>query len=245
MSAEVLPEPIQPGTRLALASVRWDETPRSVLLLMTTSCPACQSSVGFYRRVVARVSKEAGLRFIVAFSEPTDAVRQWLDTNEVETDQLIRVSSLLSIGALGTPTILIVGSDGVVTDVMVGELSRHEEALFVRRLAREPQVPPLNNMPSAVEVDNNEFERLSEGLRTQVLDPRDRASYEREHRAQTVNIPFDELYTRAQQELMPTAPVFIDCSFASSILECRRTALVLQLLRFPRIFVIEPSTLRN
>ena len=237
--ADDLPELIQPQTTLAVTNVLWSETPRSVVLIMRTSCSVCQNSVAFYRDIVAEASARGDLRFIVASDEPEAEVREWLDTNSIGSSQVARVPALMSIGIVGTPTLLAVGDDGVVIDVMVGRLSPSQEERFLAKLSSNVATEPMNNLPAPKTIPDEEFRQLSINARVQVLDVRNRAEYGEGHRSGAVNIPFDELETRALLGLSVTAPLFVDCS-VGSMLTCRNAALFLTLLQFPQVLMIAP-----
>ena len=146
----------------------------------------------------------------------------------------------MSLGIDWTPTLLIVGIDGLITDVMVGELSQREEELFMARLTGDPDAGILNNLPVVTIISDGEFRNIDVDTWPHVVDVRDRKPHRRDGRAAAVNIPADELGTRALIELATTRPVFVDCSVEIPYRECRYAAYVLAYDGFSPVAMIVP-----
>jgi hypothetical protein len=68
------------------------------------------------------------------FSQSEDEAREYLDRHEIKVDE-VRSDSLRSIGVTGTPTILLVNENGVVSNYWRGKLSPEKEAEVLAKLA--------------------------------------------------------------------------------------------------------------
>jgi hypothetical protein len=64
---------------------------------------------------------------LAVLPQPVEEGRRYLATLGVAVDE-IKQSSLSSIDVRGTPTLMLVNSDGVVTDTWVGRLQAEQEA---------------------------------------------------------------------------------------------------------------------
>ena len=234
----MLTEPLRPGTKISILDGHGIESKQNVVLVVNTTCPGSNDSVQFYRRLATRIDSMPHARIVVLSDETEGAVRQWLEDNSIGVRHVVQVPALVSVGLDWTPTLFIVGENGVVTDLMIGALSELEEESFMARLAHVPGTEPMNNLPVLKTVSDGEFREKSSDARPQVIDVRKRDAYNRNHRAGAVNIPSDELETRASIELATELPAYVDCSVGIPYPECRHAAYVLAFGGFPRVGMI-------
>ena len=237
---ETLMKSIQPGARIVMSDVRWVESPQNVVLFLRTTCPGSNNSVEFYRRLTALADLKANVRFVIVSDEPEKEVRQWLTGNSVFARHVVHVPAFMSLGVEWTPTLLIVADDGVVTDLMIGELSERDEEGFMARLSRATHTESLNNLPVLQTISDGEFRQSFGNTRQQVIDVRERDVYNGDHRTGAVNIPADELGTRAAIELAAPLPVFVDCSVEILQRMCRKAAYDLVFRGFSQVVMIVP-----
>jgi rhodanese-related sulfurtransferase len=222
--ADVSP-PVQPGQPLRLEGVEWSAADHTVVVLVSPTCPACNASSAFFQRLTqaVRATPKARLAFIAA--EPILDVEAWLQQRNISAQAVIHVSKPVSLGFFIVPSLVIVDSRGIVTDLMANRLTDGEQARVLARVT-DPASPALNNAVAARELSKTDFEHLIASERPIVLDVRDRDSFHRASRPGAVNIPLDELALRAPFELANRTAVAIDCD-GVPILSCRQAAMVL------------------
>jgi rhodanese-related sulfurtransferase len=105
-------------------------------------------------------------------------------------------TDLASLGVSSTPTLVLVNGDGVVLEVWKGKLSPKQEAALIRTLG----IQSAKN-PDEWYIDEDAAKRLTSKKSATVIDLRGRDNYNREHFADAINIPVDELPVRAINEL--------------------------------------------
>lgn len=130
------------GTDLSkrLAGVNWSANGRTVVLALSTYCHFCTESAPFFRRMRESVGKD--VKLVGVFPQPIAAAESSLKREGVRLDQVMQVS-LDRIGVTGTPTMLLVNSNGIVTQTWVGKLAPEKEAEVLKTIlgARSAAVP--------------------------------------------------------------------------------------------------------
>jgi hypothetical protein len=130
---------------------------------------------------------------------------------------------------------------------MVAGLSATEESLVYARLRPDADAPPLDNTTVFREIDDVEMHQAIEVVGTQVLFPVERADAAEIMRARSsgsasfINIPEDEISTRARIEMSPSQLVIIDCSKHSRI-SCHFIAEKLNKDQFEEVLLYFPNT---
>ena len=152
--------------------------------------------------------------------EPAEEMTRWLAANDIQVTRVLSVSEPYRLGLLVIPTLLIADHTGTVSDILVGEPAPELGATFISRLVGESSVPPVNNSNYAEEIDTATLAQRARQHPVTVLDIRSRQDFAAAHWPGALNIPQDELQTRADQELDPTTPIILDCHRAES-LQCR------------------------
>jgi hypothetical protein len=107
-------EPLDVKSDIELAAGRI-----TTVLFLKTTCKFCAESMDFYRRLSAVVDRGS---IIVISEESKDSMREYLDAQRFHPDRIISMprSSLKKVR--GTPTLLLVGSNGVILDVRLGSV---------------------------------------------------------------------------------------------------------------------------
>lgn len=114
------------GTSLAGATLGVDFTGRTTLLMVLASdCGFCQESMPFYRRLLAR--ERDRVQVVVAAPARDAGIGEYLESENVTPDAQIFVEAGI-LPVAGTPTLLVVDSDGLVTHAWVGLLDADREA---------------------------------------------------------------------------------------------------------------------
>jgi thiol-disulfide isomerase/thioredoxin len=111
---------IEPGTKISLAGIDWSKGERTLLLALSTTCHFCTESAPFYQRL--QQQKRDDIRLLALLPQPLQESRVYLDNLGVRVDDLTQ-SPLKSVGASGTPTLILIDNQGAVIDSWVGKLS--------------------------------------------------------------------------------------------------------------------------
>jgi hypothetical protein len=120
---------IHKGEKLNLPDVDWAKNGQTLLLVLSSGCHFCTESAPFYQRLI----RESGINRIALLPQPADEGRRYIESLGITVGE-VRQVRLDSLRVIGTPTILIVDRDGVVTDSWVGVLSPEEETALLGRV---------------------------------------------------------------------------------------------------------------
>lgn len=120
------------GQKLSLPDVDWSKNGRTLVLVLQSNCRFCTDDAPFYRELLKRQAAQPGLKLLAVLPDSIDAAKAYLGSLGVTIDE-IRQSSLKSIGVAGTPALLMVDSNGVVTDAWMGRLDSAGEAEVISR----------------------------------------------------------------------------------------------------------------
>jgi rhodanese-related sulfurtransferase len=200
------------GSVLQLPGLAWWTTPLHVVALVDTGCKACADSVPFYQVLSARVAKQSEAQLVVAAAEDPLRVQEWLTRMNISAHKIVQIGDPASYGFSEIPTLLIVTDQGSVTDIVQRVLPQSVQDAFIRRLTHRTDEEGLQETFGAREIESRDFRPSRPSDVVQVLDVRDRQSYQKSHRTGSRNIPFDELQSRAEAELDLSRPVVVDCS---------------------------------
>jgi len=232
---------IRPGTLVDSWATHWNQATRHLVLVVTTSCPACRQSAPLYEALSRRAKDSQDTRLVVVSNEPVDAVRGWLDVNAIQPEEIVQVEDLAEVGVFLVPTLLIVDQKGGVTDVVVGQLSAKQEEELRARVDDPLGSVPLDYSSASSEIDETTLGHLLDTLGPLVVDIRDRDAYEQDPGVATVNIPGQELSARAPIELSRSRPLIVDCS-GGVVASCHAAAVHLRNLGFSDVYVYRPSS---
>lgn len=125
---------IEIGEKINLPDIDWQKNGKTLLLAVSTTCHFCTESGPFYQHIV----KEHGDTQLVALvPQQVDEGRQYLKKLGVEIDQ-IRQIQFNSLGVQGTPTLLLINSEGVVENLWLGRLRGDQETEVLSELKKAP-----------------------------------------------------------------------------------------------------------
>ena len=236
------PELIRPGARLMLPGVEWSDSARNIFLLVSSTCPACNDSVAFYRDLASLVQELPRTRLLVAAVDGVDRVRDWAKTHVIPYDVMVELENPILFGFTLTPTLLLVDEKGVVTDVLLRLLAVDEESLIMRRLRHPDSTRPLNNTGYVTEIDGNELEHLmtEEQDVPVILDVRRRSDRRLNRREGAISIPMDELAIRAPVELAGRpGRMVVDCTEMHWV-KCRSAGRILKSAGVENVSLLRP-----
>jgi hypothetical protein len=120
------------GRKLSLPDMDWSKSERTLVLILQANCRFCTESAPFYRELSKRQATQSKLNLIAVLPNPIDDAKSYLGSMGVTVSE-IRQAPLSSIGASGTPTLVMVDSSGVVTDAWKGRLDGTGEAEVLSR----------------------------------------------------------------------------------------------------------------
>lgn len=114
----------------SLPNVDWRKNSRTLVLVLSNTCHFCTESAPFYQQL-ARARGDT--RLVAVLPQPVEEAKLYLQRLGVSVDQIHRVA-LNSIAVRGTPTLLLVNSDGVVVRSWFGKLQMEQEAEVISKI---------------------------------------------------------------------------------------------------------------
>jgi hypothetical protein len=126
-------EEIKLGTKVSLPDVEWSHGDRNLVMVLQKGCHFCSESVPFYQRLARETSGRGDVQVVAALPQDVKEGVQYLKDLGVSVAQ-VRQASPASLGALGTPTLLLVDHTGAITGAWVGKLSPDKESEVLHRL---------------------------------------------------------------------------------------------------------------
>jgi hypothetical protein len=123
-ASKTLPSNIAAGAKLTAEPVNWHDSPKNVVLLLSTTCHFCKESSGFYRKLVEDCRSHA--RTVALFPQTPLEAQAYLKAEDVQVDE-VKHADFQSLQIGGTPTLLLVDSNGVVQKVWLGKLPEAKE----------------------------------------------------------------------------------------------------------------------
>lgn len=127
--ADAARQPYRTGEKIEqIAGVDFSKAPRTVLLVVRSSCVFCSQSMSFYKRLAElRHKKGTDFRVVGLTTEPVEVGERYFSKNGVSLDTVASYEDV-EFRVRATPTVILVDHDGRVIRSWVGLLSGiHEE----------------------------------------------------------------------------------------------------------------------
>lgn len=208
---------VRVGSRIMLPAISWQDSPKNVVLALSSYCGYCRASAPFYRSL-ASASQKGHFRTIAVLREPpgVGGVASALGVDGLPSNNLYHVD-LETIGVKATPTLMIVDGTGTVTASWSGRLAVSQEKEVYERLE-------MKQMPSSIATPISEADALSPVLsgaeliaemnsqNTVLLDTRERDIAEQTRIRGSLNMPLDEILSRAPHEISHDSTVIVYCN---------------------------------
>jgi Redoxin len=121
------------GKKISLPDTNFEKNGQTLVLALSTGCHFCTESASFYKELVQKRAKQGNIHLIAVLPQPVDASRKYLNDLGVTVDDVKQLTPS-SIGVRGTPTLLLVNKEGVVTESWIGKLSPPKETEVLSRL---------------------------------------------------------------------------------------------------------------
>jgi hypothetical protein len=125
-------KPIEAGVELGMPS-EWSSQGNTLVLALQRGCHFCAESAPFYKRLGALAGNSKKLHFTAVLPQPVTQSKQYLASLGLEFGD-VRQASLGTLRIPGTPTLLLVDSQGVVKNVWVGRLTAAGETQVLNTL---------------------------------------------------------------------------------------------------------------
>jgi thioredoxin-related protein len=120
------PSTIKAGTNVQLANYNWNESDNTLVMVLSTTCHFCTESGPFYKRMLEARADKKKLRFVAVFPQTEEEGREYLKKLGVVADE-IRTAPPMSLGARGTPTLILTDSKGTAVNTWIGKLPAAKE----------------------------------------------------------------------------------------------------------------------
>ncbi len=120
------------GTKITIPGVEWSNSQRTVVLALSTHCHFCSASGPFYKRL-QEAARVRGVRIIAVLPQPTDEALSYLQNLGLSIS-VVRQAPLVNVSVTATPTLMMVDSQGVVTDGWTGQLPPEFEKEVISKL---------------------------------------------------------------------------------------------------------------
>jgi hypothetical protein len=217
--AEVARTPNYVGSLLSTVApeAHWSAEKRTVALVLRSTCPYCQKSAPFHRKL-ARLASEGAFNIVVLTDEPVWQVKAMLKAQSIDISE-VYAAQLSKLGVVGTPTVFTVSSSSNIERVWQGLLTEDKELDVVETLNVKTRWRELGDkgleMPLTIPVVlKDELDGfLMPNSSKYIVDVRARAKFKTGHLPGAVNIPWDELQIRAIHELPKGAEVAVYCEY--------------------------------
>jgi hypothetical protein len=132
-SARASIKAVSTGTKISLPDVDWQKNQQTMLIVLAQGCHFCSESAPFYQKLLQRTQKGGQTKMMAVFPQGSSDGKKYMQDMGVPIEE-VKFASLDAIGVTGTPTLLLVNSEGVVTDVWVGQLAPDKEVEVLSRL---------------------------------------------------------------------------------------------------------------
>ena len=120
------------GTKIDIPEVPWRESRKTVVLVASTHCHFCTASADFYRRLRS-LAETRGIPIVAVFPQTNVEATAYLAKLNIPITK-VRQASLADLNVPGTPTLIIVDSEGKVTDTWAGQLPPQVEKVVFSKL---------------------------------------------------------------------------------------------------------------
>jgi thioredoxin-related protein len=128
---------LQKGQLLAQQpSIDYGAAPRTLISVLSTKCNYCTESLPFYRRLLELPTAAKRTRIVAVFPNSKTEVEQYKERNQL-TLESVAALNYNTLNVTGTPTLILIDSNGRVLDFWVGKLSQEEEQQVLEAVGRE------------------------------------------------------------------------------------------------------------
>lgn len=124
---------IQAGTRISVPDTDWAQNDQTLLIILQKGCHYCAESASFYQRLAREVNSRKKTQLVAVMPQaPTESL-EYLSGLSVPINN-VRQATLGVLQVAGTPTLMMVNREGIVTDVWIGKLSPQKESEVLSKI---------------------------------------------------------------------------------------------------------------
>ena len=120
--------PPQQSMQIDETVANFSEASQTLIVALRSDCRYCQESMPFYRRLLNGDRRD--MQIVVAASPGDTGIINYLASEGVKPDSIVLVEPY-ALPVSGTPTLLLVDSEGLVTHAWMGLLDADREAEVV------------------------------------------------------------------------------------------------------------------
>jgi hypothetical protein len=132
-TAPLLSESLRVGAKLPIPGIEWAKNERTLLIALSEGCRYCAASGPFYQRLTKEVSGKKNIGVVAVFPQAVNQARNYLNSLGVSVAD-VRQMTLEDLGVIGTPTLILVNKEGVVTNSWRGQLPSNKEGEVLKQL---------------------------------------------------------------------------------------------------------------
>ena len=127
------PASISSGDKLSLANIDWARNGRTLVLVLQKGCHFCSESAPFYQKLVEQTGRPGKPHLMAVLPQNPKDSADYLSAIGVPIGD-VRQARLGDVKVHGTPTLLLVGNNGVVDRVWTGKLKPEKESEVLQSL---------------------------------------------------------------------------------------------------------------
>lgn len=127
---------LQRGSGLVqLPGHSYGDSPRNLLIVLSTTCGYCSESVPFYNEVLKTQSSiDKDVRAYAIFPNTSAEVQDFVQEKQLSTEVVTGVDlKLLKVSA--TPTVILTDERGKIIDFWIGKLSEQDEQRIIQAIS--------------------------------------------------------------------------------------------------------------
>lgn len=132
-TSKAIVKEVAAGTKISLPDVDWGKNHQTMLLVLAQGCHYCADSAPFYQKLLRETEQRGQVKLMAVFPPGSSDGKKYLNDLGVPIKE-VKMASLDSIGITGTPSLILVNSEGVVTNVWLGQLPPEKESEVLSRL---------------------------------------------------------------------------------------------------------------
>ncbi len=136
-AASRVPETYGPGDLVpSIADYSYQSATATLVLAVRSTCPYCTESMPFYRQLADSVRGTGGkVKLLAVSTEPATTVVDYFKAHAVDIE-VVRTVPEGQLVIPGTPTLLLVDSEGRVRDRWVGMQPREQEEVILAAITK-------------------------------------------------------------------------------------------------------------
>jgi rhodanese-related sulfurtransferase/thioredoxin-related protein len=195
--------------------------PKTLVLVLSTTCHFCQASAPFYKRLLAQ-QRDQHWEAVAIFPQSESSAVAYMNSHAL-APTVTRHGDFNSLRIVATPTLMLLDNKGALLQQWIGQLTPEDQADVARHLDVSPDVvtdPKDNSSATDLPQLDVKTPELASLLATPhsvtILDVRGRDNFAKGHLVGSINIPSAELPIRAIHEVSSKRPVILYCNYTAA-----------------------------